>query len=348
MHIFLIESESLQVNLELYFLLFLAYSFAGWFFESVIGLLVNKKVTKFINRGFLIGPICPIYGLGVCLITLLVYKYKEDLFTLFVLSMVLCGFLEYMTSLIMEKLFHARWWDYHNMKFNINGRICLETLLPFGIGATLILYVFNPTLLELFCMIPYTIRTITCLVIGVLFIVDIIISFSIIIRFRNQIFASQDNTEQISNQVKDRAGDIKQDLTNKAEAVVMTAESSIKHGIRKTIIKGKILKRKYRYKSTSLRLAVAEKRESVISAVKKDAKHINKQIELNTVFYADMLKRPIGAQKERLYSTSNRIIESFKTKSILTRRLMEAFPNLQINFKDKKEKIKSVLDYRKK
>jgi len=347
-HIYLVENEALRVNIELYFLLFLTYSFAGWFFESVIGLLINKKVTKFINRGFLIGPICPIYGIGVCLVTLFIYKYKDDLATLFILSTVMCGFLEYMTSFTMEKVFNARWWDYHDMKFNINGRICLETLLPFGIGATLILYVINPTLISIYMLIPYTIRTIICSIILVVFIIDLIISFSIIIRFKYQAYEAKDNTEEISNQVKDKAIDLKNDITNKTEDILMTAESSVKRRIRKTVIKGKLLKRNITYKGIDLKNLIFEKRNGVISSVKTNAKHFNKQVELSAVFYADMLKRPIGNQKQRIVNASQKVIENFKKQSVLARRLMDAFPNLQIIYKENKDKIKSKLDSRKK
>ena len=100
------------IQIENFFLIFLIYSFGGWLIES-IGNLITKK--KFVNRGFLIGPYCPIYGLGVILITLLLSRYKEDLIVLFFLSAILCGILEYFTSFFMEKLFKARWWDYSNI-----------------------------------------------------------------------------------------------------------------------------------------------------------------------------------------------------------------------------------------
>ena len=113
---------------------------------EVVGKLIEKK--KFINRGFLIGPYCPIYGTGAILITFLLKKYVPYPFALFVMAILVCGTLEYLTSYLMEKIYHARWWDYTNRKFNINGRVCLETLLPFGIAATLILCKLNPLLIS--------------------------------------------------------------------------------------------------------------------------------------------------------------------------------------------------------
>ena len=127
--------------IQIHFLLFLIYSFGGWFLESVGGIL---NVKKFVNRGFLIGPYCPIYGIGVICFTLLLSDYKNDLVVLFFLSMLVAGILEYLTSYFMEKLFNARWWDYSKNKFNINGRICLETMIFFGICGCLFLTILNP------------------------------------------------------------------------------------------------------------------------------------------------------------------------------------------------------------
>ena len=133
-------------TIELYFLLFFTYSVLGWIME-VTKTLIDKK--KFVNRGFLIGPYCPIYGYGVILLTILLKKYQSDIPATFIFSILICGTLEYFTSYFMEKIFHARWWDYSKRKFNINGRICLETLLPFGIMGCLILYIVNPAFLNI-------------------------------------------------------------------------------------------------------------------------------------------------------------------------------------------------------
>ena len=94
----------MNYDLKTYILIFFFYSITGWLME-VIRIYFNPKFKKFINRGFLIGPYLPIYGSGIVAITLLLGKYSDDLPALFCLSMIVCGFLEYLTSLIMEKLF---------------------------------------------------------------------------------------------------------------------------------------------------------------------------------------------------------------------------------------------------
>ena len=138
-------------QIENYIALFFIYSIAGWIMESVSISIRNKKIT---NRGFLIGPYCPIYGWGVVLITILLQKYHDDIPATFFLSILICGTLEYATSYFMEKIFKARWWDYSTRKFNINGRICLETLIPFGIAGTAITIWINPFLLKYINMVP--------------------------------------------------------------------------------------------------------------------------------------------------------------------------------------------------
>ena len=186
-------------EMEQYIALFFIYSFAGWVMESVNISLRNKKIT---NRGFLVGPYCPIYGWGVVLITILLQKYHDDIPATFFLSILICGTLEYWTSYFMEKIFKARWWDYSTRKFNINGRICLETLIPFGIAGTAITIWINPFFLKYINMVPENIMNIIIVVICLLFAIDNIVSFKIIFNLKEMTKEFKDNTDEISNKVK--------------------------------------------------------------------------------------------------------------------------------------------------
>lgn len=129
-----------------YFLLFFFYSFCGWLLEVSCKLISDHK---FINRGFLVGPYCPIYGTGAILMSILLEKYLNDSFTLFIMTILLCSILEYFTSYALEKIFKTRWWDYSTKRFHINGRICLETMIPFGLLGLFLMYVSNPFLLSI-------------------------------------------------------------------------------------------------------------------------------------------------------------------------------------------------------
>lgn len=191
------------LSVEKLFFVFIITSFCGWLIE-VIGEFIKSK--KFVNRGFLIGPICPVYGLGTVLITVVLTHYENDYFAIFILSMVLCGSLEYFTSYIMEKIFKARWWDYSNEKFNINGRICLETTLWFGIAGILIIKVINPFINSIIEKIPQSTVDVVFYTLLSILILDIIISFTVVRKIRkiksNVENELKDNTEEISKEVR--------------------------------------------------------------------------------------------------------------------------------------------------
>ena len=183
-----------------YFLLFLIYSFIGWLIE-VIGKLIEKH--KFINRGFLIGPICPIYGHGCILMILTLSRYKDNPLTLFICAIFICSLLEYFTSYFMEKIFKARWWDYSTKRFNLNGRICAETMIPFGILGTLVICVINPIFEYLLNLFNFETIKITAVVLFIIYIIDYTISLIIMFGFKGTLkTVEKDGTEEITKKVK--------------------------------------------------------------------------------------------------------------------------------------------------
>ncbi len=183
-----------------YFLLFLIYSFIGWLIE-VIGKLIEKH--KFINRGFLIGPICPIYGHGCILMILTLSRYKDNPLTLFIYAIFICSILEYFTSYFMEKIFKARWWDYSTKRFNLNGRICAETMIPFGILGTLVICVINPIFEYLLNLFNFETIKITAIVLFIIYIIDYTISLIIMFGFKGTLkTVEKDGTEEITKKVK--------------------------------------------------------------------------------------------------------------------------------------------------
>lgn len=184
-----------------YFLLFFIYSFLGWLLEVIYSLYDDKK---FINRGFLIGPYCPIYGFGCVLILILLKGFSHHPVALFMSGVIICSALEYFTGFMMEKLFKTRWWDYSNRKFNLNGRICLETMLPFGIGLLIIWYVVNPFILKIFSLVPNVVLISIAIVIFILMFIDVIISFNVINSYKKTIkkVSVRDMTEDVNNYVR--------------------------------------------------------------------------------------------------------------------------------------------------
>lgn len=179
--------------------LFLIYSFFGWLFEGLISLV---KKHKFINRGFLIGPLIPIWGTGAVLITLIL-KPHDSWFNLIVSSAFIGTTLEYVVNYIMEKLFHARWWDYSEQPFNINGRVCLTSSIVFGLGGLWIVKLINPMLFSIFELINPLIFKIIVFIFMLLFLTDFTISFNIIQKLKiSADSARKDYTEEISKKVR--------------------------------------------------------------------------------------------------------------------------------------------------
>lgn len=182
-----------------YILLFLFYSIFGWSMEVVISFIYKHK---FVNRGFLIGPYCPIYGVGGILITLLLSRYMDDVLVFFVMTVAIATVLEYITSYAMEKLFHARWWDYSQKKFNINGRVSLETCIGFGFVGIAIIYFGNPIVMKAISMLPNILVKIIAIVGMFIFLTDVIISLEVMSNLKRVKYVKRDNTEEITKQVK--------------------------------------------------------------------------------------------------------------------------------------------------
>ena len=191
-------------NVFTYFMLFFIYAILGWIIETT---LVSIEKRKFVNRGFLIGPYCPIYGFGGLAITILLKNYTKDPIVLFLMA-VICGILEYFTSYIMEKIFKARWWDYSAKKYNINGRICLETVVPFGILGCLVMYVLNPITFKYLNMLSNSMLNIISAICFTIFITDNIVSYNVISSFTKTVKTInvgkiKDNTEEITKKVRE-------------------------------------------------------------------------------------------------------------------------------------------------
>ena len=128
--------------IEKIFLWLMIYSFFGWVYESILCSITSGSL---VNRGFLNGPVCPVYGFGALVVILAFWREPNiQVWNLFFSSMVLTCTLEYLTSWAMEKLFHARWWDYSQYRFNINGRVCLLGAVAFGAFSVLLIKVVHP------------------------------------------------------------------------------------------------------------------------------------------------------------------------------------------------------------
>lgn len=120
---------------------FFIYGFLGWCTEVAFAAVKEKR---FVNRGFLNGPICPIYGVGVVMVVQLLIPYKSDLILLYTVSVIVVTALEWLTGFALDKIFHNKWWDYSNMPFNLNGYVCLLFSLIWGVACVAIVKWIHP------------------------------------------------------------------------------------------------------------------------------------------------------------------------------------------------------------
>lgn len=189
-----------MINFKILFLLFLTYSILGWIMEVIVTFIEDKE---FVNRGFLIGPYCPIYGLCSIAMILLLSKVSSPIL-LFALSIIICSAGEYFTSFLLEIIFKARWWDYSNLKFNLNGRICLRNCAFFGILGFLVVKYINVFFLDIYSQIDPSTLNIIFYILATIFIIDIIVSCNVILKIKDMSikYVRLDNTKEITEKVK--------------------------------------------------------------------------------------------------------------------------------------------------
>lgn len=184
------------------FFMFFCYSILGYIVETIFCSSIDKKIV--FNRGFLIGPYLPIYGVASVIMTLLLKRYKSDIFAVFIMGAFICTTVEYLTSYVLEKMFKTRWWDYTNQSFNVNGRVCLKNSVLFGVGGVAIVYFLNDYFEKLVGLFSHNVFIGTNIVLMILFFTDVVISYLTISKIRkNSELVKKDMTEEIKEQVKE-------------------------------------------------------------------------------------------------------------------------------------------------
>ena len=183
--------EEVLFNLFLYWMI---YCLLGWLVETIY---CSVPQGHFIERGFLNGPICPIYGFGAIFILSVLKPYINNLFAVFILGMISTSILEYVTSYLMEKLFKMKWWDYSDHKFNIRGRVCLLNSVLFGILCIVLTELIHPPIKFFVNEIPLTLKYISVVVLSLITSVDIFASVRSIINLNHKFELIYQLKEQI-------------------------------------------------------------------------------------------------------------------------------------------------------
>lgn len=189
-------------NLCLLFLLFFAYSVIGYLIE-VTYIFFNSGEVNF-NRGFLFGPYLPIFGFGAVIISLLFSQYADNVFVLFSASMVICCGLEYFTSIIMENIFHVRWWDYSDRKYNVDGRFCLENGIMFGFGGIVFIKFINPFVVSIITKLSVSNVINIGTVLFIIVLCDFCLSVYLVLRLKldTKFYQTKDATRYVKKEIR--------------------------------------------------------------------------------------------------------------------------------------------------
>lgn len=185
-------------NLSLYNIIiyFAIYAFLGWCVEVAYAAL---NTGKFVNRGFLNGLVCPIYGFGVVFIIALLTPIENNAFMLFIGAVLITSFIEYMTGFVLEKIFNNRWWDYSDMPFNIRGYICLKFSLIWGIASIFVIKVVHAVVYDVVRFIPNLVGIILIAIIIISFLIDFIAAVQTVLKLNVRLKKIEEISVQMRN-----------------------------------------------------------------------------------------------------------------------------------------------------
>lgn len=276
----------------------LIYGFFGWCGEVAFAAV---KHGKFVNRGFLNGPICPIYGFGVLIVTVALEPIANNIPLLFVGSVVFTSLLEFITGFVLERLFHEKWWDYSNVRFNIKGYICPQFSLLWGVAATLIVLFLHPSVMWLVGKIPVNIGIVLICVLSAAFIADLVFTLIGILGLPKRMRA-----------------------ITEVESALRKVSDEIGEGVANTVFAAQSAKKTVEDKGGELKTALADKNDELKSAIQ----HKNAELAQSL------------AEKYRQLDELKEKYAKLTRSRFQHRRIMNAFPNLQNGkFKSALEKI---------
>lgn len=182
--------------------MFAIYAFIGWIVEVIYYGITEGK---FINRGFLNGPLCPVYGIGFYAVIIMLLPFEDNLPILFFGSMAVTTLIEFLAGAILYKIFDLRWWDYSNYKLNVKGFICMQFSIYWGIACTLAIKILHPTVLFILDWIPDIAQLVLMGIFTVCLIADLITTVVTIVGFKKKLLVLSDLTSEIRN-MSDKIG----------------------------------------------------------------------------------------------------------------------------------------------
>ena len=284
--------------------IFIIYAFIGWCAEVSFAAVDNGK---FVNRGFLNGPYCPIYGCGVVIVVAVLTPIKESLFILFLGSMLLTTVLEFLTGFILEKVFHNKWWDYSDKPFNIMGYVCLKFSILWGLACTFIMKVLHPSIYKFITIIPHVLGIVLLSIIMTAFFIDLGVTVSTILKF-NKRLKLMDEVAQKMQQLSDEIGE------NIYEGVTTVKEKS-----EEVQDKAGELRGKFEEKTDAVREAFAENLLESKTEYEHRKEAAKKEYEELTKKYKELItqknfgfKRLMEAFPDMISRDQNEILKKYK------------------------------------
>ena len=319
--------------------IFIIYAFIGWCTEVSYAAL-DRGI--FVNRGFLNGPYCPIYGCGVVIVVGILTPLKDNLLILFAGSFLLTSILEYITGFILEKVFHNKWWDYSDKPFNLHGYVCLKFSIYWGLACTFIMDVLHPIIYKGITMIPHILGVVLLSIIMAVFAVDCGVTVTTILQFNKRLKVMDEMAARI-HRLSDEIGEnIYENVTTAVEKSeefqetheeLLTKLSDKKENIKELPANAKARKEKLAESAENARERFAESTEA--AKEKLAAYKENREA-------ARLAKQKEKEELEKKYK------ELFAEKNFGFKRLMKAFPDMTSREQNESlEKYKKYFNIRK-
>ena len=289
-----------------YFILyFFIYGFLGWCTEVAYATVKQKK---FVNRGFLNGPICPVYGVGIGMVVMLLEPMSGTIVSLYVVSTALVTTIEGVTGYLMDRLFHHKWWDYSNQPLNIGGYVCLLFSLAWGVACVLIVRVIHPFVCQMVDMIPVTVGIGLAAVLGIALLADLYVTTAEILKLNKKL----DTMEKISAELRELSDMIG---VNIHESVMETMDFSEET-------------------KKQLDSAVSELREKLDSVAQEQKDHLEERIDrveekIEAKLYPEEEKALLAELRNKYAELKGKYTELAGRSTLVTRRLIDAFPKME-------------------
>ncbi len=247
--------------------LFFVYGFLGWCMEVAY---CGVEMGKFVNRGFLNGPICPIYGVGAVIVILCLTPIMDNNLVLFIGSAALTSLLELVTGFALDKIFHARWWDYSDKPFNLGGYICLKFSIYWGLVCIALMKGIHPAIFSLVKAVPHFLGIIILVFLGVVFIADVTVTVITV----NNLFNRIKLMDSIAEKIRAVSDEIGEHMYEGTSAVVKKGEeiynSEEVQGIRAKYNENvEELKQKHEERAAGREKEIAELKEKYLNMAKE-------------------------------------------------------------------------------